>query len=114
MGGLQSHLIVGSFDAKIALLLIFNETSSCEKTIPKFTVDELGEFLSSKFDDDVIESLHANKVSGGTSMKLTEQQIGRMVTAIGDVVELMALQSRVTKMLNPLSEQVSFCHLHVY
>ncbi len=33
-----------------------------EKTIPKLTVDELGEFLSSKFDDDVIESLRANKV----------------------------------------------------
>ncbi len=82
-----------------------------EKAIPKLTVDELGQFLSSNFDADVIDSLRANKVSGGIFMKLTEQQIGRMVTAIGDVVELMALQSRVTKMLNPLSEQVSFCHL---
>lgn len=77
------------------------------KTIPKLTVEEFGEFLSAKFDHDVIESLRVNKVSGGTFMKLNEQQIGWMVTAIGDVVELIELQKRVNKLLNPLFEQVS-------
>lgn len=41
-------------------------------------------------------------------MKLSEQQLERLVVAIGDIVELQALQTRVKRKLNPLAEQVCF------
>ena len=78
-----------------------------EKRIPSLNVFEFCDFLSTRFDEVVTESFRMNKISGHCFMKLSEQQMGRMVTAIGDVVELLELQSRVIKLLNPLSEQVS-------
>ena len=82
-----------------------------EKRIPSLNVFEFCDFLSTRFEEDIVELFRMNKVSGRCFMKLTEQQMGRIVTAIGDVVELMDLQSRVIKLLNPLSEQVS--HLKI-
>ena len=78
-----------------------------EKRIPSLNVFEFCDFLSTRFDEVVTESFRMNKISGHCFMKLSEQQMGRIVTAIGDVVELLDLQSRVIKLLNPLSEQVS-------
>lgn len=79
-----------------------------EKRIPSLNVFEFCDFLPPRFDEVVTESFRMNKISGHCFMKLSEQQIGRIVTAmIGDVVELMDLQSRVIKLLNPLSEQLS-------
>ena len=45
--------------------------------------------LSTRFDEVVTESFRMNKISGHCFMKLSEQQMGRIVTAIGDVVELL-------------------------
>ena len=66
-----------------------------EKVIPKLDVNNFCEFLKTRFDEDVSESFRANKISGDCFLKLTEEQIGKMVTAVGDIVELMALQSRL-------------------
>ena len=77
-----------------------------------FSTDELCSFLAETFDEDVTESFRKNKITGSTFMKLSEQQIEKMVTAIGDVVELRALQSRVKKELDLLAEPV--CSLTCY
>ena len=85
-----------------------------EESIPKMSVEEFCEYLSVKFEEDVIESLRKNKISGKSFMKLSEQQLERLVVAIGDVVELQALQTRVKRKLNPLAEQVCFDRVSQY
>ena len=90
----------------MALMAVLAE-GLAEKRIPSLNVFEFCDFLSTRFDEVVTESFRMNKIGGHCFMKLSEQQMGRIVTAIGDVVELLDLQSRVIKLLNPLSEQVS-------
>lgn len=78
-----------------------------KENISKLSIDDFCDFLSQiSFDEDVIELFRKNKISGWSFMKLTEQQLEKLVTAIGDVVELQALQTRVKRKTNPLAEQV--------
>ena len=65
-----------------------------EELIPTFSVKELSEFLAVHFNVEIADSFE-NKISGPLFLKLSEDQIGRMVEAIGDIVELQSLQSKV-------------------
>ena len=46
-----------------------------------------------KFDKDVVESFRVNKISGSVFLQLSEEQIGKMVKAIEDVVQLLNLKT---------------------
>ena len=72
-----------------------------EKLIPTFSVREFSDFLAENFDDEVADSFKQNKISGSLFLKLSEDQLGRMVQAIGDVVNLTSLQSRIKEMNTP-------------
>ena len=67
------------------------------KLIPNFCIQELYEYLLEKFDDDVASSFRRNKIAGSHFLKLSEVQIGKMVPAIGDIVDLQTLQGEVCK-----------------
>ena len=71
------------------------------------SVAEFCHFLSTKFDDDVVTSFRENKISGANFTKLSERQLERLATAIGDVVELQTLQEKVKKMTALSSQLVS-------
>ena len=71
------------------------------------SVDEFCDFLSTKFDDDVVTTLRENKISGASFTKLSERQLEKLVTAMGDVVELQALQEKIQKMTAPSFHLVS-------
>lgn len=60
-----------------------------------FSVEQFSEYLAVKFDNDVVESFRANKISGSIFLQLSEEQIGKLVSAIGDVVEISNLQAKV-------------------
>ena len=102
----NQHLPAAAPGVKLFFMAVLAE-GLAEKRIPSLNVFEFCDFLSTRFDEVVTESFRMNKIGGHCFMKLSEQQMGRIVTAIGDVVELLDLQSRVIKLLNPLSEQVS-------
>jgi len=58
----------------------------------ELSVENFGMLLADKgFDSEIVESFKSNKISGKRFMKLTETQIEKLVTAIGDVVELKGL-----------------------
>lgn len=87
-----------------------NHRDMDERNIPELSVHDFCEFLSKDFDDEVVESFRRNKISGGNFLKLTEEQLGKIVSAIGDLVELQSLQHRIKKALNPVAEPVSIHH----
>lgn len=60
------------------------------------SVEEFAEYLSDSFDDDLVDTLRKNKISGATFLKLSERQMERMIPAMGDIVELRELQQRLT------------------
>ena len=66
-----------------------------ESLIPAYSVRELSDYLYEHFDRDVSEAFERNKISGSSFLKLSESQLGRMLEAIGDIVELQSLQCRV-------------------
>lgn len=66
-----------------------------ESLIPTYSVSMFSEYLAKHFDQEVASAFERNKVSGSAFMKLSESQIGKMVEAIGDIVELQSLQCRV-------------------
>ena len=78
-----------------------------EESVPGMSVDEFCDFLSTKFDDDVVTTFRENKISGASFTKLSERQLEKLVTAMGDVVELQALQEKVKKMTAPSFHLVS-------
>ena len=47
-------------------------------------------------DEEVSAAFKKNKISGSVFLRLSEGQLGRMVEAIGDVVELQALLKRAS------------------
>lgn len=60
------------------------------------SIEDFAEYLSdSYFDDDLVDVLRKNKISGTTFMKLSERQMEKMIPAVGDVVELRELQERL-------------------
>ena len=59
------------------------------------SVAEFSEYLLNKFDEDVVNIIKNNKISGSIFLKLTECQLEQMIPAIGDVVELMGLQEEL-------------------
>ena len=61
-------------------------------------VNQFCEFIAKSFDEEVSAAFKKNKISGSVFLRLSEGQLGRMVEAIGDVVELQELQSKVTKL----------------
>ena len=66
-----------------------------EELIPTLSVKEFGDYLADHFGKDIAASFEKNKISGSLFLKLKEAQIGKMVEAIGDIVELQELQSKV-------------------
>lgn len=62
------------------------------------SVAQFSDFLSNRFEEDVVDIMKKNKIAGATFLKLSERQIERMVPAIGDVVELRELQTRINSM----------------
>ena len=77
-----------------------------EYLIPNFSIKELASFLAERFDETLANEFEKNKISGPVFLKLTENQIGRMVPAIGDVVELQSLQRRVQEVAASAGTQV--------
>ena len=63
--------------------------------IPTLSVLEFCDFIAERFDDDIADAFRANKIAGSTFLKLSDDHMGKMVAAIGDVIELQALQSKV-------------------
>ena len=66
-----------------------------EELIPNFSVQEFSSFLAEKFDEGIAAEFEKNKISGPLFLNLTENHLGKMVSAIGDIVELKLLQCRV-------------------
>lgn len=66
-----------------------------EKQIPTLSTKDFSIYITETFDADIGESFLNNKISGSLFLKLSESQIVRMVPALGDVIELQSLQSRV-------------------
>ena len=69
-----------------------------EKPLPNFSVKELSDFLAKAFNQDIADSFEKNKISGPLFLKLSENQFGKIVEAIGDVIEL---QYRVQESVAP-------------
>ena len=61
--------------------------------IKKYNVEQFCEYLAMKFDKDMVESFRFNKISGSVFLQLSEEQIGKMFKAIGDVVQLLNLKT---------------------
>ena len=78
-------------------------------SVHAMSVDEFGDYLLEKFDEDVVEIMKKNKISGATFLKLSERQIESMIPAVGDVVELLDLQTKFGS-----STQVSHYHLMLH
>ena len=72
-----------------------------EKQLPNFSVKELSDFLTKAFNQDIADSFEKNKISGPLFLKLSENQFGKIVEAIGDVIELQSLQYRVQDSVAP-------------
>ena len=73
--------------------------------IRKLNVEQFCDYLALKFANDVVESFRANKITGSVFLHLTEEHIGKIVTALGDVVQLTNLW---TKILVSLTGIVSY------
>ena len=82
-----------------------------EQEIPEFSVQELGDFLADRFSESISEEFVKNKISGSVFLKLTESQLEKMVTAIGDVVELQSLQKRVLNSSAMVSKQLTISYI---
>lgn len=78
-----------------------------EKNVPEMSVRDFCDFLCGTFDEEVIEAFYVNKISGKAFLKLSENHLSSLVSAIGDVLDLKELQERVRKTLQPLTESVS-------
>ena len=50
--------------------------------MPAMSVSEFAQYLSIKFDEDVIEVMQKNKISGATFLKISESQFEKMIPAI--------------------------------
>ena len=70
-------------------------TSDTREDVTELNVHQFCEYLAAKFDTDVVESFRSNKISGSIFLRLSEEQLGKMVTAIGDVVQLSTLQAKI-------------------
>ena len=66
-----------------------------EELIPTYSVKEFADYLADHFNAEIADSFEKNKISGRLFLKISEAQIEKMVEALGDVVELQSLQSRV-------------------
>lgn len=66
-----------------------------ENTVHSMSVGEFASFLYDRFDEDVVDVMKNNKITGATFLKLSERQMEKMIPAIGDVVELMEMQARI-------------------
>lgn len=66
------------------------------------SVGEFADYLTYDFEDDVVDIMRKNKISGSTFMKLSERQMERMIPAVGDLVQLREMQARLIS----LKEQV--------
>lgn len=69
-----------------------------EQLIPNFSVQEFVSFVAENYDQEIAAEFEINKISGRIFMKLSEDQLGKMVPAIGDVIELQSLQCRLKEM----------------
>ena len=63
------------------------------------------QLLCATFVKEVIEAFYVNKISRKAFLKLSENHLSSLVSAIGDVLELKEIQERGT--LQPLTESVS-------
>ena len=72
-------------------------------------VTQFCDYIAENFDEEVSDSFKRNKISGSVFLRLSEGQLGRMVEAIGDVVELQSLQSKVTKLKAILYCIILYC-----
>lgn len=72
--------------------------------ISTYSVGEFSEYLAKHFDQEVVSAFEKNKISGSLFLRLSESQIGRMVEAIGDVVELQTLQYKILE-----AEVTTYC-----
>lgn len=83
------------------------------KDLPRYSVGELCDFLSTSFDDEVVSAFRSNKISGSSFMKLSNSQIEKIIPAMGDAVELQALQDRVNACIQiqvkPISGSFCLC-----
>ena len=62
------------------------------KELQCLSVSEFSEFLATKFDDDIVQAFEKNKISASVFLLMTDNQIGSLVPAIGDVILLHQLQ----------------------
>lgn len=59
-----------------------------EDSVKAMSVDEFADFLSLRYDGDVVVIMKSNKISGPTFLKLPERHIEKNIPAVGDVIEL--------------------------
>lgn len=48
-----------------------------------------------RFDEDVIDAIKKNKISGSILIRLSEKQMEKIIPAVGDLVVLMEMQDRI-------------------
>ncbi len=65
--------------------------------LKSMSVAEFSAYLAKSFEEDAVEVVKRNKISGSTFLKLSERQMEIMIPAIGDVVRLMDLQAAANK-----------------
>jgi len=61
----------------------------------KLNVEQFCDYLVLKFANDVVESFRTNKITGSVFLQLTEEYIGKIATALGDVVQLTSLRTKI-------------------
>jgi hypothetical protein len=66
-----------------------------EDCVQFMSVGEFADYLTFNFDDEIVDTMRKNKISGATFLKLSERQIEKMIPAVGDVVEMRELQARL-------------------
>ena len=64
------------------------------KEVESLTVSE---FLETKVDQEVVETLEKNKISGSIFLLMSDQQLSSLVPAIGDLISLQQLQPACRK-----------------
>ncbi len=87
--------------SKLALFEQFSVFQNCKNghsgRFKSMSVAEFSAYSAKSFEEDVVEVVKRNKISGSTFLKLSERQMENMIPAIGEVVKLMDLQAAANK-----------------
>ena len=74
---------------------ILKKNMENSSSVHTMSVTQFADYLSDKFDEDVIDVMKRNKISGATFLKLSEKQLEKIIPAVGDIVEPKELQIKI-------------------